>query len=155
MKDEKTKMKQEKILVVEDNFVNAICAITGLSEYKAIDDVLTTGNYDITMEKLDEYNPTAALVDLNFPGYSGKELPGEAIGKELKKRGIPHLYVTGVSEEYGHGHSRILAIEVKRDTANGLETLLKFDKVEKDSEIWQAAYDKLNELYDRSVEFNT
>ena len=145
-------MKQEKILVVEDIFINAICAITGLSEYKKIDDVLTTSNYDITMEKLEEYKPTAALVDLNFPGYSGKELPGQAIGKELKKRGIPYLYVTGVSEEYGHGHSSIVAIEVKRDKDEGLETLMTFDKVEKDPEIWQAAYDKLNELYDRSVE---
>ncbi|MEA3514864.1 MAG: hypothetical protein U9R34_05275 [Nanoarchaeota archaeon] len=145
-------MKQEKILVVEDNFINAICAITGLSEYKNIDDVLTTGNYGLTMENLDEYKPTAALVDLNFPGYSGKELPGQAIGKELKKRGIPYLYVTGVSEEYGHDHTNIVAIEVKCDKCEGLETLLQFDKVEKDPEIWQAAYDKLNELYGESVE---
>lgn len=144
-------MKQEKILVVEDNFINAICAITGLSEYKNIDDVLTTGNYGLTMENLDEYKPTAALVDLNFPGYSGKELPGQAIGKELKKRGIPYLYVTGVSEEYGHGHTNIVAIEVKRDKDEGLETLLRFDKVEKDPEIWQTAYDKLNELYGGNV----
>jgi len=144
-------MKQEKILVVEDNFTNAICAISGLDKYKNIDDVLTTGNYDITMEKIDEYKPTAALVDLNFPGYSGKELPGQAIGKELKRRGIPYLYVTGVSPQDNHHHN-IIAIEVKRDKDDGLETLLSFDKVEKDQEIWQAAYDKLNNIYGRDVE---
>ena len=151
MKDEKTKMKPEKILVVEDNFLNAICAVTAFDKYGYIEDVLTTGDYSITMEKLDEYRPTAALVDLNFPGYSGKELPGQAIGKELKKRGIPYLYVTGISHPDDHHHN-ITVIEVKHDTANGLETVLRFDKVEKDQEVWQAAYDKLNELYGRSVE---
>lgn len=42
--------------------------------------------------------------------------------------------------------------EIKRNNHEGLETLMSFDKVEKDSEIWQAAYDKLNELYGRNVE---
>ena len=141
-------MKQEKILVVEDNFTNAICAITGLNEYKNIDDVLVTGDYGLTMEKIGEYKPTAALVDMNFPGYSGEGLPGQDIGKELKKRGIPYLYVTGVSHPDDHHHN-IIAVEVKRDNEDGVETLLQFDKVEKDQEIWQVAYDKLNEVYCR------
>ena len=145
-------MKPEKTLVVENNIINVICALRGLNKYNGIDDVLITGSYDLTMGQIDKYNPTAALVDLHLPGYSGKELPGQAIGKELKKRGIPYLYVTGVSEEYGHGHTSIVAIEIKHDNGNELETLLRFDKLAKDPKIWQAAYDKLNEFYGRNVD---
>ena len=143
-------MKQEKILVVEDNIINVICALRGLNKYNGIDDVLVTGSYDLTMGQIDKYKPTSALVGLNFPDYSGKELPGESIGKELNKRGIPYLYVTGVSHPDYHPHN-IIAIEVKHDNGEGLETLLRFDKLAKNPEIWQAAYDKLNELYDRNV----
>ena len=144
-------MTQEKTLVVENNIINVICALRGLKKYNGISDVLITGSYDLTMGQIDKYNPTAALVDLHLPGYSGKELPGQAIGRELKKRGIPYLYVTGVSHPDDHHHN-IIAIEIKHDNGNGLETVLRFDKLAKDPTIWQAAYDKLNELYGRNVE---
>ena len=153
MKDEKTNC--EKVLVVEDNFVNMICAVSGLGEYKDITDVECVGLYDLAMEKLDQYKPTCLLVDMNFPRTegSGTEYLGREFGKELKRRGIPYLYVTGISEEYGHGHTRIIATEVMCENDEGnLETLLRFDTSEKDQEVWQGAYDKMNELYGRDVE---
>jgi len=146
---------EEKVLVVEDNFSNAMSALIGLNNYKDIKNIEVVGVYDLAKEKLDTYQPTVALVDMNFKRTenSKPEYLGIEFGKELKKREIPYLYVTGISEKYSHGHEIheiIIGIEVKKENDEGdLETLVKFDKFEKDEEVWQKAYDKLNEVYRR------
>lgn len=117
-------IKNEKVLIVEDDLVNCICA---LEAFKDSEDciVLTAFNKEC-IKKLEEFNPTVALLDIDIAEGSGLDF-----GKLLKQKGTPFVYVTRVGTN--------VQIQDENNTA-----LAEFQKQKKDIEIWLSAYGTLN-----------
>ncbi|MCU0678831.1 MAG: response regulator [Planctomycetes bacterium] len=126
---------KERILVVEDMLENALSALIALGRYDGVEDAVVAGSLSHALKIVNEFKPTVALLDINIPGGSGTE-----VGRELDKRRIPYVYVTGVGRDNGHGHSIVDAIEIKD---KNLKTLLRYERCSKDPEIWQRAYEIL------------
>lgn len=123
---------KERILVVEDNFINSICALAAFHEDARIEDVVATGELGEALRQVEEFRPTIALLDINIIGGKGTE-----VGKVLAEKKIPFVYVTGIGKTIGH-HENIEAIEIQ---STELKTLERFTTVEKSSEIWAKAYE--------------
>jgi len=135
---------KERILVVEDDHINMICALAAFGYDESFEDVIIIPSYDEAVEAIDKFRPTVALLDVNIKGRG----TGKDIGGILKEKGIPYVYVTGVSRIGDHSddrHKETFAIEIQSED----ETLGRFEKVEKDQEIWRTAYEKLKELKER------
>ncbi|MCK5510650.1 hypothetical protein KAI65_03860 [Candidatus Parcubacteria bacterium] len=135
---------KDRILVVEDNFPNMIGALAAFHNDENVEDVIVIPTFKEVVEKLDEFKPTVALLDIHIIGGTGKD-----VGKILKEKSIPYIYLTGISIGSGH-HAKIVAIAIKYENAKGeLKTLLEINKTDKDQEVWRAAYEKLNKIYNR------
>lgn len=124
--ENKEKQKKERILIVEDDFPNMIGALQAFQGDKNIEDCIAVKSYEEAVSKIDEFKPSAALLDVNIIGGSGKE-----VAKILKEKGIPYVFVTA------SGNNQI---EIQSDE----ETLMKLEKnMGKDVETWQVAYELL------------
>ncbi len=122
-------------MVVEDTFCYAIAALGAFDNSET--DVIVVGNLKDALLKIDEYQPTIALLDVNIKGGKGTQ-----VGAVLKKRGIPYIYVTGLDAVNSTGHlmGGIIAVAIKKEVNDKLVAVKTMKKQTKDSEVWQEAY---------------
>jgi len=126
---------KERILIVEDDLPNMIMALMAFEEESF--EVIVVSNYEDALDKVDEFVPDFALLDVNIKGGG----TGKDIARVLKGKSIPYLYVTGVSTIVNNHAHGIEAIEIRNDN----EVILSIEKAEKDQEVWRTAYEKLKE----------
>lgn len=127
---------KERILIVEDTFINGLFALIAFDEDEGVEDAIVVGELEEALKQAEEFRPTVALLDINIIGGKGTE-----VGKILAEKKIPFVYVTGITKdgrEPDSGHDKIDSIEIKNSI---FETLENFPKVEKLSEIWLKAYE--------------
>jgi CheY-like chemotaxis protein len=131
---------KDRILVVEDDFVNMISALVAFQGYSEVEDNIVVGVYEDVLQKIEEFKPTIALLDVNIKGGGS----GTDIGKILKGKGIPYVYVSGIDAKSAGSHLVIIAIGIKMETGSGeLRIVERFETREKGPEIWRRAYEIL------------
>lgn len=121
---------KDRILIVEDRLINQIGAFKAFRE---VAEARAEAVVNEAIEAIDMFKPTVALVDMHIIGGLGTQ-----IGKVLREKGIPYVYVTGIGDT---SHNILEAIEIQKEDEDGnMVTLARFDKTEKDAEIWEVAY---------------
>lgn len=124
---------EKNILVVEDEESNAINA---MAEFIKQDWPIIAKNMSEAKNFLvGQFNSVkweCALIDMNFPGGTGKE-----IGEICKQKRIPFVYVTGVGRVVNGHHINNSAIEILNSEMAIIERIEGWFKTK---EIWRKAY---------------
>lgn len=98
-------MKKEKILVVEDDFANAVSALQAFSKYK----VKIVDNYESFLEQLEKFKPDVVLSDAEIKvskeSRKKKDCRDE-IAEECEKRNILYVFVTGAPKKRRSSQNR-------------------------------------------------
>ena len=121
---------KERILVVEDDLISIICALSAFEKNESIEDVVAATSLIEAIRQIDVFRPTLALLDIHIIGGLGT-----AVAKILETKNIPYLYVTGVGPHIDHNN--IEAIEIQDKNFKALE---RYNCTEKKSEIWKNGY---------------
>ena len=129
-------MKKEKILVVEDDFANAVSALQAFSEYK----VKIVDNYESFLEQLEKFKPDVVLSDAEIKvskeSREKKDFRDE-IAEECEKRSIPYVFVTGAPKKEDHHKTEVNIIKKDKE---GYKVVKRYDMKEKNEEVWLEAY---------------
>jgi len=135
--------KKERILIIEDDTVNAIGALQAFSKREDVE-INCAGTYKKALEMLDTYKPTIVLSDATIPENSGESAYDfrEKISKECEKRKIPYIFVTGAPKPMTHGYHPPKIHIIKKEEDN-YKILKIIDGGEKDKEVWEEAYKML------------
>jgi len=138
-KDEKK--AKERVLIVEDDFANAMGAMMAFKENKDVGDVKVASTYKAFLELLDTYKPTTVLSDAQIPKEIGKGTQDykDEISKELDKRHIPYIFVTRGM----HGHHELGPVEILKKEGDEYQKIKEFETSEKDDYVWKEAYQRL------------
>ena len=141
---EAEKSKKERILIIEDDFANAMGAMMAFKEDGNVEDIKEVATYKQFLEILDTYKPTIVLSDAQIPEDNGKKEENymDKISAECEKRKIPHIFVTGV--DIGTGSHVYHTFIVKKE-ANEYKKLKEFPTNDKEEHMWKEAYQKLKE----------
>lgn len=127
---------KKKILVVEDDFANAVSAMQAFSEYE----VKITDSYESFLEQLEKFKPDVVLSDakikIDKESKEKKDFRDE-IAEECEKRSIPYVFVTGALKKEDHHKTEVNIIKKNKE---GYKVLKTYDTKEKNEEVWLEAY---------------
>ncbi len=97
---------EEKVLVVEDDFSNAVAAIAALDEMGV--EAFATASAEEAVEMLSKENFLVVLTDMNMPAVKGGSIDskaGEIVAKECAKKMIPCFVITAGILHHGGTHN--------------------------------------------------
>jgi len=139
----KVKMKKngERVLIVEDNFEDAIEAMAELNRVKGkeIADLWVATNYESFLQLLKEKKPTLILSDQYMPGPEGFKNYRDYIVAEAKKRDIPVIFVT--KKTLGSHHEEKGPILIVKEEKDIYQTIKEYETETKEGFIWVEAYE--------------
>lgn len=142
-KSKMTEKSKKKVLIVEDDFANAVTALQYFSGQGMNAKIVST--YDQAMDELEEHADEyfGIVSDLNFPQSKGKEPEelGFKLREEAKKCGVPVIILTSGKVHHGGEGYHLIPEFSDEKTKEGPRGVTK-----EMPEAWADAYEELKKI---------